>query len=378
MPQNQDNMYPKFNILLRAGLWGTPVDASLFNVDTEWTELYRMAKAQTVTAILLDGIQMLPPECRPPRALYLQWCSDMMVIEEKNHQLNRELANVVKLAGQIGARPVLVKGQGIAQCYREPLHRQPGDIDLYIGDEKFEELNRLLRAEATSEEEETYKHTTMMWHDVTIENHRVLISLSSPFMNRKLQRRIKQWADNPASLRTVNVEDCPVQMPPLEFDVVYVLLHAVLHFLNEGIGVRHVCDWMCLLHAYAGRLDKRQTAALLKEFGLTRAARLFGTIAVEYFGLPAEELPIAYQSRDLPDAQWLLDTILREGNFGRHDKQRKKRPKGYWRSKWYTFMRAATRCVEMKRLSPNEARWYPVALTLHSLKAQWKKRIGKC
>ena len=135
---------------------------------------------------------------------------------------------------------------------------------------------------------------------------------------------------------------------------------------------------MCLLHAYAGRLDKRQTAALLKEFGLTRAARLFGAIAVEYFGLPAEELPVAYQSRDLPDAQWLLDTILREGNFGRHDKQRKKRPKGYWRSKWYTFMRAATRCVEMKRLSPNEARWYPVALTLHSLKAQWKKRIGKC
>lgn len=369
-------MHLKFNTLLRAGLWGTPVDASLFGPEMDWTELYRLSKAQTVTAILLDGIQTLPVECRPPRALYLQWCSDMLVIEEKNHKLNRELANVVKLAEKIGARPVLVKGQGIAQCYREPLHRQSGDIDLYIGGEKFEELNRLLRAEATSEEEETYKHTTLTWHDVTIENHQVLISLSSPFKNRKLQRCIRQWHSQSASLRTVDVEGCQVYMPPLEFDVVYVLLHAVLHFLNEGIGVRHVCDWMCLLHTYADQIDKKQVEALLTEFGLTRAARLFGAIAVEYFGLPAEDLPVAYQSRDLSDAQWLLSTILREGNFGRYDKQRKKRPKGYWRSKWYTFMRAANRCVEMKRLSPSEARWYPIALTWHSMKAQWKKRIG--
>lgn len=376
LPQTLRNMHSKFNTLLRAGLWGTPVDASLFGVDTNWTELYQLAKAQTVTAILLDGIQALPAECRPPRALYLQWCSDMMVIEEKNHKLNRELANVVELAHQIGACPVLVKGQGVAQCYREPLHRQSGDIDLYIGSKKFEELNQILRSEATSEEEETYKHTTLTWHNVTIENHQVLISLSSPFKNRKLQRCIRQWHDHPASLRTVSVEGCQVYMPPVEFDVVYVLLHAVLHFLNEGIGVRHVCDWMCLLHTYTGRMDKKKVGTLLQEFGLTRAARLFGAVAVEYFGLPAEDLPVPYQSRDLPDAQWLLDTILREGNFGRYDKQRKKRPKGYWRSKWYTLMRAVGRCIEMKRLSPSEARWYPIALTLHSMKAQWKKRIG--
>lgn len=367
-------MHSKFNMLLRAGLWGTPIDASLFGTETDWTELYRLAKAQTVTAILLDGIQTLPAECRPPRALYLQWCSDLMVIEEKNHKLNRELANVVEVARRIGACPVLVKGQGVAQCYREPLHRQSGDIDLYIGGEKFEELNKILRSEATFEEEETYKHTTMTWHDVTIENHHVLISLSSPFMNRKLQRRIRQWHDNPALLRTVSVEGSQVYMPPVEFDVVYVLLHAVLHFLNEGIGMRHVCDWMCLLHAYAGKFDKSQTAALLKEFELTRAARLFGAIAVEHLGLPTEDLPLAYRTQDLSDAQWLLSTILQEGNFGRYDTQRKKRPKGYWRSKWYTLMRAITRCIEMRRLSPNEAFWYPIALTQHSIRAQWKKR----
>ena len=138
--------------------------------------------------------------------------------------------------------------------------------------------------------------------------------------------------------------------------------------------MRHVCDWMCLLHAYAGKFDKSQTAALLKEFGLTRAARLFGAIAVEYLGLPAKDLPLAYRTQDLSDAQWLLSTILQEGNFGRYDTQRKKRPKGYWRSKWYTLMRAITRCIEMRRLSPNEAFWYPIALTQHSIRAQWKKR----
>ena len=366
-----------FYTLLRAGLWGTPADPTLFNADTDWAGLYRMAKEQTVAGILLDGIQTLPTECRPPRTLYLQWCNTVMLIEENNHKLNQELGHIMRLAGQIGANPVLVKGQGIAQCYRQPLHRTPGDIDLYIGNEKFEEFNECLRREATSEEEESYKHTTMTWHGIIVENHRVLISLSSPLMNRKLQRYIRQWHRQPSSLRTVYIEGNPIHMPPLEFDITYVLLHATLHFLNEGIGMRHVCDWMCLLHAYAGQTDKRQAATLLKEFGLTRAARLFGAIAVEYFNLPPEDLPIAYRPQDLPNARWLLSVILHEGNFGRYDTQRKKRPQGYWRSKWYTLTRAVGRCAKMGRLSPNEARWYPVALTLHSIQAQWKKRTKK-
>ena len=375
LPQILRNMHSKFNMLLRAGLWGTPVDVSLFDADTNWTELYQLAKAQTVTAILLDGIQTLPTECRPPRALYLQWCSDMLVIEEKNHKLNRELANVVELARQIGACPVLVKGQGVAQCYRVPLHRQPGDIDLYIGNEKFGQLNQCLRTEAVAEKEESYRHTTLQWHDITVENHRVLICLSSPFKNRKLQQLIKQWHSQPELLRIVNIEGSPTYMPPLEFDVAYVLLHATLHFLNEGIGMRHVCDWMCLLHAHAEQLNKPLANALLKEFGLIRAARLFGAIAVEYFGLPANELPVNYRSQDLPDARWLLDTIMHEGNFGRHDTQRKKRPKGYWRSKWYTLTRAIHRCIEMRRLAPNEAFWYPISLIFQWIIIQWKTRV---
>lgn len=373
--EKTDSIQQPFFALLRAGLWGTPADAALFGPDTDWNELYRLAKGQTVAGILLDGIQTLPAECRPPRGLYLQWCNTLMVIEEKNHLLNRELANVLAVAAEADVRPLLVKGQGVAQSYRNPLHRQPGDIDLFTGDEGFERLNECLRREATFEEEETYKHTTLTWHSITVENHRVLATLSSPQANRRLQQCIRQWHSDPSLWRTVEVEGCPVKMPPLEFDVVYVLMHAALHFLNEGIGMRHVCDWMCLLHTYSAVLDKKRVAELFQLFGLTRAARLMGAIAVEHLGLPAEDLPIAYTPADLPDARWLLSTIVNEGNFGRYGGQRKKRPAGYWRGKWYTWTRIMARCREMGRLSPTEARWYPISVALHSMQVQWKKRV---
>ena len=361
--------------LVRAGLWGEAPRAELFDAATPWPALLHAARRQTVAGVAFAGVERLPAGQRPPREVLLAWYADAQRIAAASRRVDEVLGRVVARYRAAGLTPVLLKGQGVARLYREPQLRQPGDIDLFTGDEGFERLNECLRREATFEEEETYKHTTLTWHSITVENHRVLATLSSPQANRRLQQCIRRWHSDPSQWRTVDVEGCPVKMPPLEFDVVYVLMHAALHFLNEGIGMRHVCDWMCLLHTYSAVLDKKRVAELFQSFGLTRAARLMGAIAVEHLGLPAEDLPVAYTPADLPDARWLLGTIVSEGNFGRYGARRKKRPAGYWRGKWYTWTRIMARCREMGRLSPTEARWYPISVALHSMQVQWKKRV---
>lgn len=362
----------QFFALLQSGLWGTAIDTTLFDEHTDWQSLYQSAKRQTLLGIVFDGMQHLPQELRPKRELYLKWCNTLMQIEENNHLLNRELSNVYALYRTNEIEPVLLKGQGAAQNYRNPLHRQCGDIDLYIGTRNYDAANRLLRQESTDEHEENHKHTCIHWHGVDIENHRVLSRLSSPFSDQNFQREIGRW-HNTAACRSLEIEGCQATLPPLSFDVSYVLTHSVLHFLNEGIGLRQVCDWAMMLHAQREEIDREKTVKLLQQWGLSKAARVFGVIAVNYLGLPKEELPIPFTEKELKTGEWLLNDIWQGGNFGQHDQKRKHRPKGYWNGKWYTFTRAFHRCREFGTLVPSEARWYPLMLALHSAQVQWKK-----
>lgn len=366
----------QFFALVQSGLWGTPADTALFHAQTDWAGLYQSAKAQALLGITFDGMQTLPQELRPQRALYLKWCNTLLQIEEYNHILNRELANVYELCRKNHVEPVLLKGQGVAQNYPNPLHRQCGDIDLFTGPKAYDKVNGLLRPDVTRIDEASFKHAGFEWHGITVENHRILNNLNTPSADKRFQAEIARW-HNAAEMRRLQVGDCTVSVPPLTFDAVYILIHSVLHALNEGIGLRQICDWACLLRRHADTLDRAAVGKLLQEYGLSKAARTFGVVAAKYLGLPDECLPIAYTAEDLPTGEWLMNDIWKGGNFGRFNADKKRRPKGYWSGKWHTLTQLTVRCRNMKRLAPSEARRYPVIVALHSIQMQCKRIFGR-
>ena len=100
---------------------GTPVDTTLFNIQTDWAQLYQSAKVQALLGITFDGMQTLPQELRPKRELYLKWCNALLQIEENNHILNQEIAKVYTLYRANQIEPVLLKGQGVAQNWPESI-----------------------------------------------------------------------------------------------------------------------------------------------------------------------------------------------------------------------------------------------------------------
>ena len=77
-----------FFALLRAGLWGEPIDERLFENFTDWQEIQCLARAQTVVGVVLDGMSSLPQNLRPARSEYMQWLSLVMQIENANDMLN--------------------------------------------------------------------------------------------------------------------------------------------------------------------------------------------------------------------------------------------------------------------------------------------------
>lgn len=366
-------MKQAFLALVRAGLWNTPASPSLFaNIDeADWMEVFRSARTQALLAITFDGLQSLPPQLRPPRPLYLQWAAKVAQIEAANTCLNAEVREIFASYRDAGLHPVLLKGQGIAALYANPLHRQCGDIDVYIGKKAQIVANRiLLSLGAEAEGEASDKHASYSLNGVHIENHRIILRLNNPAANRYFRRLVQQWY--PQAAETGTIDGYPVSLPPATFNALYIFMHAFVHFLNSGIGLRQVCDWTRLLSVRQEDIDKPLVEQQLRKMGLLSAAKAFGYIAVRHLGLPEEELPFSIRSTERA-GEALLEDIFETGNFGQHDARIKPRPKGYWSGKWHTFCRATKRCMKLRRYAPGEALWYPVMLIKGTVAIQVNK-----
>ena len=135
-------MYKAFFSLVRAGLWGISAEPDLYSglTSTQWQKLYRLAQTQSLLAIVFDGINTLPANLHPPRTLYLQWAAQTLQIEQANDRLNCMIIRLNDLYTTAGLHPVLLKGQGMAAYYRNPRHRQCGDIDIYLGEDDQSKL----------------------------------------------------------------------------------------------------------------------------------------------------------------------------------------------------------------------------------------------
>lgn len=363
----------QFSELLKAGLWETSPDATLFvSGDVDWLALLKLAKCQACLGVAYDGLLALPEAMRPPRAIFLQWSSLVAQIEEDNDFFNEKLCEVTTLYREQGLSPVLLKGQGVAQHYSRPEHRQSGDIDLLVGRD-FEKANNLLRPESDSEGPETDKHVEFSWRGVTVENHRISARLSAPWANASYQKATTAWF--PLKGVAVSIKGVDVVVPPHEFNAVFLLVHALEHLFWGGLGMRQVMDWVCLIQATHTHFDKRAYCRLLRQTGLTGIAKAFASIGTEFMGLPASCLPFALIDKDKEKGRKLFSHIWANGNFGLYNKEKKPRPKGYWEGKWYTFTTSVNRCAELFSVAPAEAVCYPIRIAIHSAWEQIKMRL---
>lgn len=367
-------MYKAFFSLVRAGLWGISAEPDLYSglTSTQWQKLYRLAQTQSLLAIVFDGINTLPANLHPPRTLYLQWAAQTLQIEQANDRLNCMIIRLNNLYTTAGLHPVLLKGQGMAAYYRNPRHRQCGDIDIYLGEDDQSKANSLLlNAGARKAGEESDKHASYKLEGVHIENHRLINRMNNPLANYCFTRLVSKWYPHGAE------QFIGMPTPPPTFNALYIFLHAFEHFLGSGIGLRQLCDWCCFFERRNTEIDGPCLCRDLHRLGLFRAACTFGYVAVNYLGLKPECLPFnTAPYRHLGED--LVKEIFATGNFGKYDSRITPRPEGYWRGKWHSFCHAMHRISYIYCYAPLEASFYPVTLIKRNIITQLnllKKRL---
>lgn len=319
MSTNNQELFYK---LVRAGLWAdTSVHDSRFTVhdfeQVDWDEVFQLAEEQSVIGVVLSGIEH--SNVKPPQELLLQWIGEVQILEQQNKAMNGFIAELIEKLQNADIYALLVKGQGIAQCYERPLWRACGDVDLLLSADNYEKAKAFLTplADYVDPEEINMKHLGMTMGVWIVELHGTMHTEISPKVNQGVDEA-QDACFKSGGVRSWNNSGTNILLPSPDNDVILVFTHILEHFFVEGVGLRQVCDWCRLLWTYRSELDLQLLESRIRKMGLMTEWRTFGALAVEYLGMPVETMPF-YDSQYKVKGERVLERIMKSGNMGHNN-----------------------------------------------------------
>ena len=316
--------------LVRAGLWTDVESKDLgelgFIESVDWEKVYQLAEEQSVVGLVLQGIERLKnatPHFNLNQELLLQWIGEVQSLEQQNKSMNLFVANLIEKMRKVDIYALLVKCQGIAQCYERPLWRAPGDVDLLLSRDNYQKAKSFLTPFSSSVENENTKvqHLGFTIQDWTVEIHGSMRSRCLSKMD-KIIEEVQNDIFYGGNVRSWQNGNTVVFLPSPDVDVILVFTHILKHFFRSGIGLRQICDWCRLLWSYKDSLNYGLLETRIRKAGLMSEWRSFAALAVDYLGMPQDAMPL-YSSKIKwqRKANHVISYILEVGNFGHNRDQ---------------------------------------------------------
>lgn len=352
--------------------------------EVDWKELYAIAKKQALLGVLFHGIQRLPKELAPEQKLLMQWMVMAEMIRKQNIRLFQDSVKVCQNFENEGFANCILKGQGNALLYPDPYMRTPGDIDIYLaGGRKrvMKYVNKVCPNQVMR-----YHHVDFPVMKTAIEVHFTPSYMFFPVHNRRMQKWFKEVMGEQCNHR-VSLPDGygEIHVPQVSFNVIYILSHLHRHIFTEGIGLRQLLDYYFVLLKWHTDLtnltdsnkslpqmtlintDLDALRHKLKYLGLWKFAQAVMFVMKEVFGLSEDRMIVPMDERE---GRFLLDEIMRGGNFGQYDTRLGSKEN---EGKLHRYLRMSLRNLRFVKHYPTEALSEPLFRTWFAL---WKKIHG--
>lgn len=358
------------------------IPGSLKEVD--WKELYAIAKKQALLGVLFHGIQRLPKELAPEQKLLMQWMVMAEQIRKQNIRLFLDSVKVCKNFENKGFANCILKGQGNALLYPDPYMRTPGDIDIYLSGGRRKIMKYV--DQVCPNQVMRYHHVDFPVMKTAIEVHFTPSYMFFPIHNSRMQKWFKEVMGEQCNHR-VSLPDGygEIHVPQVSFNVIYILSHLYRHIFTEGIGLRQLLDYYFVLVKWHTDLtnltdsnkslpqmtqintDLDTLRHELKYLSLWKFAQAVMFVMKEVFGLSEDRMIVPMDERE---GRFLLDEIMRGGNFGQYDDRMGSK---VGESKIHRYFRMNLRNLRFVKHYPTEALSEPLFRTWFAL---WKKIHG--
>lgn len=346
-----------------------------------------------------------------PKPLWLKWLSVSASIQSKNQELAECCVSLCKELAHDGLKSCVLKGQSNLPYYPKSLRkvRMPGDIDVWcmpadskgltfdipnddgVGTHKetFYGKDAVIAYALTRARNADIPTPLVCFHHVDLEGvwsecvemHHRPSYLFSPLRNQKFERFID------SEVAAISNEDGDFPRPSVSFNAIYQLTHIYHHLFLEGIGLRQLVDYYFVLKTLNAKQQtlidapirsKEEILRLLQDMGLRRLAAAVMYVLQKVFEphTSSEDGDDVTDWQNLwpwmlckPDpsaGQFLLDEVMRAGNFGHYDKT-VVRGKHNAMNVWVNFKRN----FRFIRFYPRDVLWEPIFRVYHHF---WRKK----
>ena len=270
--------------IINLALWNRafdekPLSSLLYD---DWKSMFEVAQLQGLSAVFIDGIDKLSNKTPACRAFLEEYGAVTIIGSERRWQRQAETAK--RMSGvfqENGIQTLLLKGLGLSLCYPNPLYRECNDIDIYLFG-KYEEGNQLAEQLLGAKVDKfTRKEDHIFLDGFTFDNHIHFLHPETD-NDREFDLYLKSLLQ-PNEL-SVFPDSC-LLLPPPEFDYLFLMSHAYVHFLREGLALRQMTDIACFLKVYEKDLDWAVINDQLHKFHLKKFSDTILSFIKHYFGL---------------------------------------------------------------------------------------------
>lgn len=286
----------------------------------DWKCLWEMASEQGVSAFCLDGLQLLEMSNSNLETIHkqlkMQWIASVIHQEQVYHTQWNAAKSLGELYDQHRINTYVLKGLSLSRFYPKPEHRPCTDMDCYLKD-KYEDGNKIAKENGLTVDCNYYKHSRILLRGLMVENHQFLLPIKGSGKAKRFEHELRSWIEDG---NNEYISDSRLKATSPFFDAVYILAHAQEHFLNEGIILRHICDWAMVLKAHANKVDWDEWKRVCKEYGMLSFGYAMSRLANKVCGVT---VPFDCPKDDEADRRLLDDTLYRKtcNNGKRSDMQ---------------------------------------------------------
>ena len=377
MELQKGNIENLFYQLLRMAL-GRQVCLPHTPNEQEWKALYELAKKQSLIGVCFAGVLKLQTQRQePPEMTYLTWMGMAAKIQQRNEVVSRQC---VELQGQLaadGVRSCVLKGQGVGALYRVhdndndnnknssdlSMLRQSGDIDVWVDTDEEGALRWVKKYQRVLDFD--YKHVHLdVLEGTSVEVHYRPSTSRVPWYMKRVEHFTREKA---CWTNAVALGDGMVNVPSLEFNLVFILQHIFGHLFAEEMTLKQYLDYYFVLkQAHEKGADVQEAYRWMQRMGMGSFARATMWLLREVFGMP-EEWMIC--EADADEGRFLLDRVMAK------EQKAKKGEHGSVRWHLSVFWAQQSKNLHLLTHYPLEVLFSPIWLARHFFwKRMWKMK----
>ena len=258
----------------------------------DWNALEYLAAKQGLSAVMVDGIELLPEDQRPPKPVLLQWIGETLQGYECRYKLyKRALAELAEFYNKHGFKMMVLKGFACSLNWPKPEHRPCGDIDIWLFGQQKEADAALAHEKGIQIDLDHHIHTVFIWKDFTVENHFDFVNVYDYRSSRKIESIFKQLGKDDSY--SVEIYGEKVYFPSPNLHALFLIRHAVTHFASASINMRQVLDWAFFVEKHTKEIDWVWLIGLLEKYHMKDFFNCLNAICVEDLGFSVALFPIA-------------------------------------------------------------------------------------